>query len=80
MVGNGALDGSIYKSAHVIALEKSVDIGKATIHDNPDGHYMQSDNIGFGVAAVPVPGAVWLFGSALTGLGLVGRRKKADSI
>jgi hypothetical protein len=28
---------------------------------------------------VPVPGAVWLFGSALAGLGVTGRRKKAIS-
>jgi Spondin_N len=29
------------------------------------------------MAAVPVPGAVWLFGSALTGLGWFGSRRKA---
>lgn len=28
-------------------------------------------------AAVPIPAAVWLFGSALAGMGLVGRRKTA---
>ncbi|MBD9357537.1 VPLPA-CTERM sorting domain-containing protein [Methylomonas albis] len=30
-------------------------------------------------SAVPVPGAVWLFGSALAGLGVTGRRKKTLS-
>lgn len=29
-------------------------------------------------APVPVPAAVWLFGSALSGLGLVGRRRRAE--
>ncbi len=29
------------------------------------------------VAAVPVPAAVWLFGSALAGMGIIGRRKSA---
>jgi len=27
------------------------------------------------VAAVPVPAAVWLFGSALAGLGVIARRR-----
>lgn len=30
-----------------------------------------------GVSTVPVPAAVWLLGSALTGLGVIGRRKNA---
>lgn len=29
------------------------------------------------VSAVPIPAAVWLFGSALAGMGVIGRRKKA---
>ncbi|OAI04852.1 hypothetical protein A1353_12295 [Methylomonas methanica] len=32
---------------------------------------------GEGVSAVPVPGAVWLFGSALAGLGVFGKRRTA---
>jgi hypothetical protein len=31
---------------------------------------------GLGVSAVPVPAAIWLFGSALTGLGALSRRRK----
>jgi len=27
-------------------------------------------------SAVPVPGAIWLLGSALAGMGIVGRRKE----
>jgi hypothetical protein len=34
-------------------------------------------NIAFNVQAVPVPGAVWLFGSAIVGLIGFGRRKAA---
>ena len=36
------------------------------------------DNVNFDVAPVPVPAAVWLFGSGLLGLVGVARRKKAD--
>jgi len=31
----------------------------------------------FEVAAAPIPAAVWLFGSALAGMGVFGRRKPA---
>lgn len=34
------------------------------------------NNITFNVAAVPLPGAVWLFGSALAGLGLTRKSRK----
>ena len=33
------------------------------------------DNYQLTVSAVPIPAAVWLFGSALAGLGVIGRRK-----
>ena len=36
-----------------------------------------SDNVSIGVSTVPVPAAVWLFGSGLLGLIGVARRKKA---
>lgn len=39
-----------------------------TWYDTTDGYVLN-------VAAVPVPAAVWLFGSALAGMGIVGRRK-----
>lgn len=35
--------------------------------------------IDIGAAPVPLPTAVWLFGSALAGVGVIGRRKHADS-
>jgi hypothetical protein len=46
---------------------------------NSDFGYVAYDNINVTSAdAVPVPTAVWLFGSALTGLVGLGRRKKAQ--
>jgi hypothetical protein len=36
------------------------------------------DNVQVQVSAVPVPAAVWLFGSGLIGLAAVARRKKPD--
>lgn len=56
--------------------ENAAGIGKVTIHNNPNRSYMQFDNIGFGVAAVPVPGAVWLFASAMAGMIGFGRRQQ----
>ena len=56
--------------------ENAGGIGKVFFHDNPNQNYIQFDNLGFG--AVPVPAAIWLFGSALTGLGLM-RRKGATT-
>ena len=38
------------------------------------------DNVSLTVSAVPVPAAVWLFGTALVGLIGFGRRKKAASV
>jgi hypothetical protein len=34
----------------------------------------------FDVSPVPIPGAVWLFGSALAGLGLLARRRKKTAL
>lgn len=36
-------------------------------------------SISFSTTAVPVPAAVWLFGSALAGMGIIGRRKQAQA-
>lgn len=74
LLGETAFNGAV--GGHFFGWESAAGIGKITIHDNPNASYMQFDNIGFGVATVPVPGAVWLFGSALAGLGLFGKRKQ----
>jgi len=42
-----------------------------------DGHYADSVSLSLSFAAVPVPPAVWLFGSGLIGLVGMARRKKA---
>lgn len=57
--------------------ENTAGIGKVFFHDNPLGNYIQFDNLGFGVATVPVPGAVWLFGSALAGVMGFSRKKRS---
>lgn len=46
-----------------------------------NGQWLQLDNIVIdsSVAPVPVPAAVWLFGSALTGLVGIGKRKRAKT-
>ena len=69
---NGAVGGSFF------GWENAGGIGKVFIHDNPNGNYIQFDNLGFGAAPVPVPAAVWLLGSALAGVGAFGRRKPAE--
>lgn len=69
-----AVDGT--SAGTFFGWENAAGIGKVFFHDNPNGNYIQFDNLGFGVAAVPVPGAVWLFGSALAGLLGFGRRKQ----
>jgi hypothetical protein len=57
--------------------ENTNGIGQVFFHGTPNANYLQFDNLGFGVAAVPVPGAVWLFGSAMAGFIGFRRRKAA---
>lgn len=67
---NGAVGGNFF------GWENAGGIGKVFIHDNPLGNYIQFDNLAFGAAPVPVPAAVWLLGSAVGGLGVMGRRRR----
>ena len=55
-------------------------IGKVYINNTPNTDYVQFDNLGFGAAPVPIPAAVWLFGSALAGMGIIGRRKSQSEL
>ncbi|MGB1142197.1 MAG: VPLPA-CTERM sorting domain-containing protein [Halioglobus sp.] len=67
-------------------LEFSI-IGAGVLEANDDGIFFAADIFsidtaqtgaaGAGAPAVPVPAAVWLFGSALAGLVAVGRRRRA---
>jgi hypothetical protein len=41
------------------------------------GIFIFADDVTFGVSAVPVPAAAWLFGSGLIGLIGIARRKKS---
>lgn len=66
----GTLTGSFF------AWENQSGIGKVFFHDVPTRNYIQFDNMAYGVAPVPLPAAFYLFASALTGLGIAGRRRK----
>ena len=47
------------------------------IKDGPNGHEYSGDNLGgVSLSTIPVPAAVWLFGSGLLGLVGITRRKK----
>jgi hypothetical protein len=58
------------------------DIGKsiASITLNLTNDIVAIDDIRYGVSSVPVPAAVWLFGSGLVGLVGASRRKKAVAV
>ncbi|MCQ8104278.1 hypothetical protein NP590_09185 [Methylomonas sp. SURF-2] len=58
-------------SAQYLLNLSDADLGAASTRQN----YQLTLNLVGNVAAVPVPGAVWLFGSALIGMLSVGRRK-----
>ena len=68
--------GDTYTSTDVVADQNGVDgiLGLKMI-DGPFSN--NSANFNFTAAAVPVPAAVWLFGSGLLGLVGVARRKKS---
>ena len=47
------------------------------IKDGPNGYEFSGDNLGgISLATIPIPAAVWLFGSGLLGLVGMARRKK----
>ena len=51
--------------------------GISSIHISDTGNAFEVDHLQYGISSVPVPAAVWLFGSGLLGLVGVARRKKA---
>jgi len=65
-------------------------VGGSGFLNGPSLFYAQFTGIGSGtsgysgnistVAAVPVPGAVWLFGSGIIGLGMLARRRRAATV
>ena len=67
----GTLAGSFF------GWENTGGIGKVYFHDTPNQNYIQFDNLGFGVATVPIPGAVWLFGTAIAGVMGFSRKKRS---
>jgi len=60
-------------------LSNATDV-KFSIFDGPNGYEYTGDNVGgmsLRVSAVPIPAALWLFGSGL--LGIIGIRKRLSS-
>lgn len=78
LLGSQAITGSV--AGTFFGWENSAGIGKVFFHDVPTRNYIQFDNLGVGVAPVPVSGAVWLFASALTGWFGVKRSKRALTV
>lgn len=68
-VVTGTVEGNFF------GWENETGIGKVFFHDVPTRNYIQFDNLGYGVAPVPLPGAFYLFFTAIAGLGMAGRRK-----
>lgn len=65
---------SIFKAGSFSLDLGGLSIGRIRIEDQPSGtHIIGIDNLEF--SAVPIPAAVWLFGSGLIGLIGVARRK-----
>ena len=56
-----------------------IQIGFNNLVGNYEGSGRLYDNVNFDVAPIPVPAAVWLFGSGLIGLVGVARRRKAQA-
>jgi hypothetical protein len=52
------------------------DLRIASDHDYQDMVVLLRDIVPSAVPTVPLPAAVWLLGSVLAGLGVVGRRRK----
>lgn len=59
-----------------LAATSDVGIQSVTISTNNSGDFFEVDHLQVATSIVPVPAAVWLFGSALAGLGWM-RRKQA---
>ena len=51
-------------------------IGQEDSRYSPNSEAMNSFNVSIGLTAVPIPGAVWLFGTGLIGLLGVARSRK----
>lgn len=60
----------LFNAQYILNLSDA-DLGASTTRSN----YQLTLNLVGNVAPVPIPAAVWLFGSALAGLGVVGRKK-----
>jgi len=72
----GTLGGGTSSQAQTVSQDGSIIFGRATTSAGVAGAFRWID-LGAPLTTVPVPAAVWLFGSGLLGLIGVARRKKA---
>jgi hypothetical protein len=75
--GDTFQSGQLSVTLNPLWTEGKIQIGFNNLVGNYDGSGMFYDNINFQQAVVPVPAAVWLFGSGLLGLVGVARRRKS---
>ncbi len=82
---NGTLSGATVRATEFIGTDK---YGPGTFMFSNDGsgysnslrwssRYNNNEDHAFKAAFIPIPGAVWLFGSALAGLGWLRRKQTA---
>ncbi len=68
---------SVHGPAFANWATDSYDTVVASLYANPQTDYTGITHVSWAVSSVPVPAAVWLFGSGLIGLIGVARRKKS---
>lgn len=63
--------------AQTFAMPSTAQFVRLMVNSNHGGSNVNIGEVAFEVSNVPIPAAVWLFGSGLVGLACVTRRKKA---
>ena len=64
-------------TAQTFAMPSTAQFVRLKINSNHGGSNVNIGEVAFEVSNVPIPAAVWLFGSGLVGLACITRRKKA---
>lgn len=77
--GHARLDQQIFNLPTAFATQTLTDVIFTDITDTKEQYYVNGQPFiaAATVSTVPVPAAVWLFGSALAGIGALARRKQA---
>jgi len=76
---DGFIESLVGANNSFLGVQSTTDITRIELRSSTDGFNFLFDDVRFESAAstVPVPAAVWLFGSGLLGLIGVAKRKKA---